>query len=280
MFSEKTLNDKELYERFLSKTIQLENGCVQWTGSKYGVMYFKEEKTLLSVCKYVYEKQKGIINYNYRLNHTCNTKYCVNPNHLFSVDAYEKHMVKNNNIGNMVKNNNLGNVEKCSFPRCKKNAFRKEDVYGKGLCLEHDVILNKMNIDLDKLFCEPKKPNQYKVNTHNIKIEEKIDSSKEEKIDSSKNDLILNQEELLFSKKVINYFELKTEQLSNGCILWTGRKLKSGFGIFNVKRDTFLAHRFAYMYHKGRIHNGFSVNQICKNKLCVNIEHLYLIKEF
>ncbi len=54
------------------------------------------------------------------------------------------------------------------------------------------------------------------------------------------------------------------------CIIWTGAT-RRGYG-----RTTFgnYAHRVAWQNKNGQIPKGFIVHHKCKNKLCVNPEHL------
>lgn len=59
------------------------------------------------------------------------------------------------------------------------------------------------------------------------------------------------------------------------CWFWTGSKTKAGYGNFGVGYSTELAHRIAF----GDIPNERQIHHKCRNKLCVNPEHLEAITQ-
>lgn len=61
---------------------------------------------------------------------------------------------------------------------------------------------------------------------------------------------------------------------SKECWEWTAGFGNHGYGRFNVKGQTFLAHRISYTIFKGQIGNGLVIDHTCMNRKCVNPDHL------
>lgn len=62
------------------------------------------------------------------------------------------------------------------------------------------------------------------------------------------------------------------------CWIWKGTILQSGYGqivIRNTKKAR--AHRFMYERAKGKIPDGLQLDHLCRNKLCVNPDHLEIV---
>jgi len=57
---------------------------------------------------------------------------------------------------------------------------------------------------------------------------------------------------------------------ATGCWNWERHILRGGYG----QRGHLLAHRFVYEKLKGRIPDGLTLDHICRNRRCVNPEHL------
>ena len=59
------------------------------------------------------------------------------------------------------------------------------------------------------------------------------------------------------------------------CWLWTGAKYKAGYGHFSMaKGKDEGAHRIAYALMRGPIPDGLTLDHLCRNKSCVNPDHL------
>lgn len=63
------------------------------------------------------------------------------------------------------------------------------------------------------------------------------------------------------------------------CVLWTASNgTKNGYGRFNDgSRRFWVVHRFAWALVHGPVPDGMVVAHRCRNKLCVNHQHLELI---
>lgn len=62
-----------------------------------------------------------------------------------------------------------------------------------------------------------------------------------------------------------------------GCWMWTASVIQAnGYGQFNAgpHKGMMLAHRFAYELMVGPIPDGLQLDHLCRNKLCVNPDHL------
>jgi hypothetical protein len=63
----------------------------------------------------------------------------------------------------------------------------------------------------------------------------------------------------------------------NGCHLWKGYLDKDGYGTFYFRKKGRRAHRVAYYFVNGDIPDDMVVDHICRNRNCVNQEHLKLV---
>lgn len=78
----------------------------------------------------------------------------------------------------------------------------------------------------------------------------------------------------------LDRFASKIALTESGCIEWTAGLQGEGYGQFFRGRDgtdrhgKISAHRWSYEYHIGPIPEGLHVDHLCRNRLCVNPEHL------
>lgn len=62
---------------------------------------------------------------------------------------------------------------------------------------------------------------------------------------------------------------------NSGCWLWAGSIGTSGYAQFcNKSLPTNIGHRISYLFHVGAIPAGLQLDHLCRNKLCVNPQHL------
>ena len=60
----------------------------------------------------------------------------------------------------------------------------------------------------------------------------------------------------------------------SGCWEWTGAHNNNGYSCFAIEGKSQLAHRVSYTYLVGPIPVGLTIDHLCRNKSCVNPEHL------
>lgn len=63
-------------------------------------------------------------------------------------------------------------------------------------------------------------------------------------------------------------------QFTPKCWEWTGAKNRKGYGEFKYLGQARRAHRMAYLGMVGPIPEGWTIDHLCRNKACVNPDHL------
>lgn len=59
-----------------------------------------------------------------------------------------------------------------------------------------------------------------------------------------------------------------------GCWNWTGTLQKNGYSTFYLQGRTLRGHRWSYEHYVGTIPDGLEIDHLCRNRKCVNPEHL------
>lgn len=59
-----------------------------------------------------------------------------------------------------------------------------------------------------------------------------------------------------------------------GCWIWVGTIASTGYGAFSIRDRFIYAHRFSYELAKGPIPDGLQIDHLCRQRLCVNPDHL------
>ena len=62
-------------------------------------------------------------------------------------------------------------------------------------------------------------------------------------------------------------------KIVNNCWIWTSA-ISHGYGNFKLKNKSRIAHRVSFELFIGDIPNGKQLDHLCRNKLCVNPEHI------
>lgn len=65
-------------------------------------------------------------------------------------------------------------------------------------------------------------------------------------------------------------FLSKIRKDPNGCWIWTAAINGNGYGRFRE----WSAHRFSWLLHKGEVPAGLYLDHLCRNRACVNPDHL------
>lgn len=66
---------------------------------------------------------------------------------------------------------------------------------------------------------------------------------------------------------------------TNSCWLWRGSHIAQGYGNFSYGGTSVLGHRVSYEIHYGKIPNGLQIDHLCRNRGCVNPEHLEAVTQ-
>lgn len=63
----------------------------------------------------------------------------------------------------------------------------------------------------------------------------------------------------------------------SGCWIWTAATTGNGYGVFYLGGKLLTAHRASYILYRGSVPDGLDVDHLCRNRLCVNPNHLEIV---
>lgn len=63
-------------------------------------------------------------------------------------------------------------------------------------------------------------------------------------------------------------------ETTDGCWTWQAGTTAKGYGVFKLEGRAREAYRVAYEFLRGPVPNGFVLDHLCRNRLCVNPDHL------
>lgn len=76
-------------------------------------------------------------------------------------------------------------------------------------------------------------------------------------------------------RPALDRFADKIALTDSGCIEWIASRNNKGYGTFNAGGGkSTVAHRWSYEYHVGPIPKGLDLDHLCRNRACINPDHL------
>ncbi len=79
---------------------------------------------------------------------------------------------------------------------------------------------------------------------------------------------------------VLQSLMLRVEKAPNGCWNFKGKPSPGGYGTMSFEgKANQRAHRVFYEQFKGAIPKGLQIDHLCRNRLCVNPEHLEAVTQ-
>lgn len=81
-------------------------------------------------------------------------------------------------------------------------------------------------------------------------------------------------DETMTARELLRFEAKVMPEPNTGCWLWLGVLNSGGYGQMRASGRTYRAHRFSYEHFVGPIPEGLTLDHLCRNRACVNPEHL------
>jgi len=70
---------------------------------------------------------------------------------------------------------------------------------------------------------------------------------------------------------------LARSEPDNGCLRYTGGCVSTGYGSVCFAGYNWLAHRLIWTLQRGPVPQDLTIDHLCKNKTCLNIDHMEIV---
>src|ERR1035437_3762426 len=81
------------------------------------------------------------------------------------------------------------------------------------------------------------------------------------------------------NEKIIKYLIENITKEKNGCWVWNTKPNSNGYGRACLNYKVISSHRLVYKYFKGKIPLEKQIDHLCRNRICVNPEHLEAVSQ-
>ena len=83
----------------------------------------------------------------------------------------------------------------------------------------------------------------------------------------------------IVEQRFLDKIELKESGLITDCWKWLGAKTKDGYGRLIYNKKLIRVHRLSFELFKGKIIEGLQIDHLCRNRDCVNPDHLEAVTQ-